>query len=273
MQQKTYRVLIAVLLTGGVLLIFYPQISNFIYSHFSGEIITQYAETTDAAGAEKCAASLEAARVYNQTITNNGFPLVLTPEQAAEYPTMLNLNGDGMMGYIEIPKINVSLPIYHGTADEVLQAGTGHIEGSSLPVGGENTHAIISGHSGLQKAKFFTDLGKLHAGDTFMLHVSGETLTYAVDQVQTVLPTEFEALRIEDGQDLCTLVTCTPVYVNSHRLLVRGHRVPNAPEAEAAPAEPETKHKALWFGLSGAALLALIVSVVLIKRNKRRARL
>ena len=152
---------------------------------------------------------------------------MLSDRELEEYNSVLDVTGTGIMGYVDIPKINVSLPIYHGTDESVLQIAIGHLAGSSLPVGGEGSHCVISGHRGLPSARLFTDIDQLQEGDRFMLQVLGETLTYEVDQIRTVLPDELDDLQREEGQDYCTLVTCTPYGVNTHRLLVRGHRVPN----------------------------------------------
>lgn len=168
----------------------------------------------------------------------------MNEEERAVYENTLNVTADGMMGYVEIPTINCVLPIYHGTDDVVLDSAIGHIEGSSLPVGGESTHCVISGHRGLPSAKLFTNLDKLTEGDTFMLRILDEVLTYEVDQIHIVLPDEVDDLAIIEGKDLCTLVTCTPYGVNSHRLLVRGHRIENLSDeiritADASQIEPK----------------------------------
>ena len=157
----------------------------------------------------------------------------MTDEERAQYESLLNVSGNGIIGYIEIPSINCSLPIYHGTDEAILQIAVGHIEGTSLPVGGSGTHCVLSGHRGLPSARLFTDLDKMVIGDTFLMRVLDETLTYEVDQIRIVLPYELDALEIEEGKDYCTLVTCTPYGVNSHRLLVRGHRIENQEEAQA----------------------------------------
>lgn len=158
----------------------------------------------------------------------------LSEEEKAEYESMLNVDSNGIMGYVEIPKINCSLPIYHGTTASVLQTAIGHLEWTSLPVGGESTHCVLSGHRGLPSAKLFTNLDKLNEGDIFMLRVMDEVLTYEVDQILIVEPQQVEALRIVEGQDYCTLVTCTPYGINTHRLLVRGHRIENVKKANKA---------------------------------------
>ena len=157
----------------------------------------------------------------------------MTDEELTKYESLLNVSGNGIIGYIEIPSINCSLPIYHGTDEAILQIAVGHIEGTSLPVGGSGTHCVLSGHRGLPSARLFTDLDKMVIGDTFLMRVLDETLTYEVDQIRIVLPYEMDDLEIEEGKDYCTLVTCTPYGINSHRLLVRGHRIENQEEAQA----------------------------------------
>ena len=169
---------------------------------------------------------------YNQSLLTRSNTYLLSDEQKAEYDRLLDVSGLGVMGYIEIPEIDVSLPIYHGTGESVLQIAVGHLEWSSLPVGGESTHCVLSGHRGLPSAKLFTNLDKLQEGDTFLLRILNEVLTYEVDQILIVEPQETSALQIEEGKDYCTLVTCTPYGINTHRILVRGHRIENAEEAK-----------------------------------------
>lgn len=168
---------------------------------------------------------LEQADAYNQTLIGKEDRYNLSDSELETYNSLLDVTGTGIMGYVVIPKINVRLPIYHGTDPAVLEIAIGHIAGSSLPVGGESTHCVLSGHRGLPSAKLFTDIDQLKEGDQFMLEILGDTLTYEVDQIKVVLPDELEDIEIEEGKDLCTLVTCTPYGVNTHRLLVRGHRV------------------------------------------------
>ena len=169
---------------------------------------------------------------YNKELQTRSNHWFLTEEQQEEYESMLNVSGNGIMGYIEIPSIKVSLPIYHGVDEGILQVAIGHIEGSSLPVGGKGSHCVISGHRGLPSAKLFTDLDQLAEGDIFMLRVLDETLTYEVDQILIVEPSDMSSLEFDEEKDYCTLVTCTPYGINSHRLLVRGHRVANLEESE-----------------------------------------
>ena len=165
-------------------------------------------------------------------ITNGG-RFTPSEEEDTLYDSLLDANGTGMMGYITIPEIRCKLPIYHGVEDSVLQVGIGHIEGSSLPVGGRGTHCVLSGHRGLPSAKLFTDLDKLEKGDIFLLHIYDKVLTYEIDQISIVEPEDYGLLEIEDGKDLCTLLTCTPYGINTHRLLVRGHRVETKASASA----------------------------------------
>jgi sortase A len=158
-------------------------------------------------------------------VSQTGIKWILTDQEKEEYNSLLDVSGTGIMAYIEIPRINVVLPVYHGTNEDVLQTAVGHLEGTSLPVGGAGTHCVLSGHRGLPSARLFTDLDKLTSGDTFVLNVLDEVLTYEVDQIRIVLPSDLSELVIEDGKDYCTLVTCTPYGINTHRLLVRGKRI------------------------------------------------
>lgn len=209
----------------GVSLLLYPTVSDYWNSLHQTKAITAYAEEVAAISEEEQEELLSAAREYNRNLIQDRTRWKLSEEELAEYNSLLNMSSDGIMGYINIPKISVTLPIYHTTDDQVLQKGAGHLEGSSLPVGGESTHCVLSSHRGLVSARLFTDLDQLKKGDTFTLTVLNQVLTYEIDQILIVLPDEMEALAIEEGEDYCTLVTCTPYGVNTHRLLVRGHRV------------------------------------------------
>ena len=183
-------------------------------------------QTKDMSGAER-KAMLDAAHAYNERLVTNSDRWHMTDEQKREYDATLDVTGTGIMGYVTIPRIKVKLPVYHGTSDGVLQIAAGHLAGTSLPVGGATTHAVVSGHTGLPSARLLTGLDELKKGDTFAFHVLDETYTYQVDQISVVLPSEISKLNIEPGADYATLITCTPYGVNSHRLLVRGHRIPN----------------------------------------------
>ena len=211
----------------GALLLLYPTISDFWNSFHQSRAIASYAEQVADLDENAYDRLWEDARIYNKTLGDRMNRFVMAEEQKKAYAALLNIADNGVMGYIEIPKVRCNLPIYHGTDEAVLQVAIGHVPGSSLPVGGESTHCVLSGHRGLPSAKLFTNLDELETGDVFMLRVLDETLTYEVDQNRTVLPNELGDLAIVEGEDYCTLVTCTPYGINSHRLLVRGHRVEN----------------------------------------------
>lgn len=208
----------------------YPTVSSYVNEKNGSKVVSNYdAESVHLSNAEK-EKMLEDARAYNKEMLSN-IDLIDPFSQGeksldARYESLLNIDGSGMMGYIRIPKIKVEIPIYHGTSESVLQAGVGHFWGTSLPVGGESTHTVLTGHRGLPTKTLFTNMDKLVKGDVFYIKVLDETLAYKVDQILTVLPEETEALSIVPGQDYATLVTCTPYAINTHRLLVRGHRIP-----------------------------------------------
>ncbi len=216
----------------GLSLLLYPTIADYWNSLHQSRAVASYAEQVANLDTELYDRLLEAAREYNAKLSVKENRYRITEEDKAEYESLLNLSGNGVMGYIEIPAINCSLPIYHGVEDSVLQVAIGHVEWSSLPIGGKGTHAVVSGHRGLPSARLFTDLDKLAVGDTFVIRVLDETMTYEVDQILIVLPEEIDALQIDPEQDYCTLVTCTPYGINTHRMLVRGHRTENAEEAK-----------------------------------------
>ncbi len=216
-------------LVVGLGVIFYPAISDWWNSLHASKAISEYmvaVENVDNSELEKMIAEASA---YNQKLYGNQ-TFEVEDEDYLKYEKLLDISGTGIMGYISIPSIDVNLPIYHGTSDEVLQIAAGHLVGSSLPVGGESTHSIISGHRGLPSAKLFTDLDKLVVGDTFVITILNETLTYRVDQIKVVVPEDTSELAITKGKDYCTLVTCTPYGINTHRMLVRGHRIENEEE-------------------------------------------
>lgn len=223
-------ILIAALLAGALLLL-YPTVSDYWNSFHQSRAIASYAEQVADLDDNTYDQIWADARAYNETLDNSTSRFVMTEEQKKIYEALLNIADNGVMGYIEIPKIKCNLPIYHGTDEAVLQIAIGHVQGSSLPADGESTHCVLSGHRGLPSAKLFSDLDQLTEGDVFLLQVLDETLTYEVDQIRTVLPDELDDLAIEEGKEYCTLVTCTPYGINSHRLLVRGHRVENQASA------------------------------------------
>lgn len=225
---------LVLMLFAGLSLLLYPTVSNYWNSLHQSRAIAAYVEQVAQIDNETFDQLREQARAYNRTLVGKAYRYDMTRQEREEYLGLLNVSGNGIIGYIEIPDIHCELPIYHGTDANALQVGVGHIEGSSLPVGGESTHCAISGHRGLPSAKLFSDLDKLTVGDRFILRVLDDTLTYEVDQVHTVLPEEMDELEIVEGEDYCTLVTCTPYGINTHRLLVRGHRVENSTDKEPA---------------------------------------
>ena len=212
---------------GGCALLAYPRVSQWLNNLHQSEVIADYSSAVDGLDDEEAQWELKRAEDYNDQLTESvaqADPFETKLTENDQYPTLLNFTVDGVMGYIEIPKINVLLPIYHGVNSGVLSKGIGHLPETSLPVGGESTHCVLAGHSGMSNARLFTDLPKLENGDVFYLHIYNKTLIYTVDQVKKVLPTDTSDLTIVDGEDYVTLVTCVPIAVNSHRLLVRGTR-------------------------------------------------
>lgn len=228
MKMDIYTKILIVILFIGVALISYPSVANWWNSVHQSRVISNYVEKVAHMDDNTYNDMIKKAQAFNAKIAEKGAYLPLSDEEKAEYYSILNIDGDGIMGYIDIPILRITLAIYHGVDEKVLQSGTGHIEGTSLPIGGTSTHCVVSGHRGLVSAKLFSNLNQLVEGDTFMLHILDETLTYEVDQILTVLPEETEAINIIPGGDYCTLVTCTPYGINTHRLLIRGHRVDNA---------------------------------------------
>ena len=233
MKKHLSTILLVLTLLAGLAILLYPTASDYWNSFHQSRAIASYAESVSNLTAVDYEKLWLDAGAYNQERAQKGNLLAFDEEEHAAYEALLNVSGNGIMGYIEIPKIGVSLPIYHGTEESVLQIAVGHIEGSSLPVGGPSTHCVLSGHRGLPSATLFSNLDQLSEGDVFVLRVLDETLTYEVDQIHIVLPQETDDLAIINGRDLCTLVTCTPYGINSHRLLVRGTRIENLESASA----------------------------------------
>lgn len=223
--------LLFILLLAGLSLLLYPAFSDYWNSRHQSQAIHSYANEVANLDQNQYDEIWSSAWDYNQSLLSRSTGFSLSDQQAGEYDSLLNISGSGIMGYIEIPEISVSLPIYHGADESVLQIAVGHLDWSSLPVGGSGSHCVLSGHRALPSAKLFTDLDKLQTGDVFMLRVLDEILTYEVDQILIVEPTETSSLQIIPSKDLCTLVTCTPYAVNTHRLLVRGHRIENIQES------------------------------------------
>lgn len=221
------NILLSLIFLFGVGLLLYQSFSDYYNSLHQSHAISRYAEDISNMNQEEYDRLLSDAQAYNRELARSGLRLSLSEDEIETYQKLLDVGGIGMMGYIEIPAIKCSLPIYHGVEEEILQTSIGHIPGTSLPVGGSTSHCVLSGHRGLPSAKLFTDLDKLVEGDIFLIRVLDEVMTYEVDQIRIVLPSDLSDIQIEEGQDYCTLVTCTPYGINTHRLLVRGHRIDN----------------------------------------------
>lgn len=274
MRHKWILISFVLFAVAGVLLA-YPLVSTIINSKYHSDIETAYTAAIEDSNADELEQQRQAAQQYNAmlsgaaTITKGG-------ASAPPLPYAEQLTEGGVICYIDIPKINVYLPVQHGTDAETLEKSVGHVVGTSLPVGGSSTHAVLSAHSGMASSKLFSDIDQLTEGDTFYIHVLGDTLAYKVDAVHTVLPTDTSRLQIEDGKDLVTLVTCTPFGVNTHRLLVRGHRVPYVPEQEAPAAAEKpvasswTQHYLTGLGV-GLGAVAVIGGAYFLVRRMRHA--
>ncbi len=231
MKDRISYIVILIVLIVGLSLLLYPSISDYWNSYHQSQAIATYSESVATLDDNSYDKLLSEARAFNTQLANSPVEFRLSDSQKIIYNYLLNVDGNGIIGYVEIPSINCSLPIYHGTDQSVLQVAIGHLEWTSLPVGGKSTHCVISGHRGLPSAKLFTDINKLSEGDVFTLRVLDETLTYEVDKILIIEPHQTDDLKIVEGKDYCTLMTCTPYGVNTHRLLVRGHRVENTQDA------------------------------------------
>ena len=271
MKKHGSTILLVIILLIGLSLLLYPSFADWWNSFTQSRAIATYTEAVAKIDDDQYAELWDAAWEYNETITARPNLFFLSEEEKEIYNSHLNIGGNGVMGYIEIPEIKVTILIYHGTDEAVLQIAVGHLEWSSLPVGGQGSHCVLSGHRGLPSARLFTDLDKIQEGDIFLLRVLDEVLTYDVDQIRIVLPHEVEELNILEGEDLCTLVTCTPYGVNSPRLLVRGRRIENQAEvrevrvtADAIQIRPATVAPFL----AAPMLLLLLIGLMLPKRKK-----
>lgn len=263
-------VLMVLILLAGIGLIAYPSFSDWWNSMHQSQAIASYVDEVSRQDAERIEQMWEEARAYNKDLADVGNHFKVTDEEMERYNQVLDITGTGIMGYIDIPKIDVSLPIYHSTNEEVLQIAIGHLEGSSLPIGGPDTHALLSGHTGLPSAKLFTNIDRLVEGDRFMINVLGQMLTYEVDQIDVVLPTGVDELDIVPGEDLVTLITCTPYAVNTHRLLVRGHRVENEKAQVTVPQDAVILDKIVVGVLVGVPILLFILVITLIFTRKKK---
>lgn len=284
MKKKSSKIVIILIFLAGLSLLLYPLVANQWNNHRQKLLISNYERIVadkEAAGNIDYAAEMKKAEAYNDALLPSILPdsfavADASTETDSSYEDSLNIAGDGMMGIVEIPKIAIKLPIYHGTGDEVLQKAAGHLEGSSLPIGGESTHAVISAHRGLPSASLFTDLDQLEIGDHFLIHVLDETLCYEVDQILVVDPEDTSALAVEDGEDLMTLLTCTPYGVNTQRLMVRGHRVPYEEQTvadEQTPLSGLSLHTnyLLWV-VVGVVVTGVFILILFIREKKLQKR-
>ena len=225
MKKRLTTILAVLVFITGLSLLLYPTVSNYFNSLHQSKVVSHYSDALEKMDEAQKQAAIDAAVQYNALLVSNDARFTPSEEETRLYNSLLNPDGTGMMGYITIPEIRCKLAIYHSVDDSVLQVGVGHLEGSSLPVGGSSTHCVISGHRGLPSACLFTDIDRLEKGDLFYLHVYGKVLAYEVDKISVVEPEDYGPLEIEEGKDLCTLLTCTPYGINTQRLMVRGHRV------------------------------------------------
>lgn len=272
MKKHFSTLILVVVFVIGLCLLLYPTFSDYWNSFHQSRAIANYAAEVADIDDEDYKTIWDDAVAYNKTLPQRSYRWKLSEEEEQEYESLLNIDGDGMMGYIEIPEIKVSLPIYHGTDEAVLQIAIGHIEGSSLPVGGESTHCVLSGHRGLPSAKLFSNLDRLEEGDTFIIRILDEMLTYEVDQIRIVEPDDLSDLEIVQGQDLCTLVTCTPYGVNTHRLLVRGHRIPNQNTDSARVTADAIQIEPIMVApvIAAPILLILLICLLVSTRKKKK---
>ena len=279
MKSKTSKLMIGIIFLAGLSLLLYPFVANQWNNYRQKQLISSYEQTVsqkEASNGIDYDAELKKAEAYNEallpSILPDSFAIADASEEDQTYMNTLNIAGDEMMGIVEIPKIDIKLPIYHTTKEDVLKQAAGHLEGSSLPIGGKSTHAVISAHRGLPSASLFTDLDQLKKGDHFLIHVLNKTLCYEVDKISVVKPEETSALAVEEGEDLVTLLTCTPYGVNTERLLVRGHRVPYVEQEvadEKTPLSGISLHTnyLLWV-IVGLAVTAFFILVLYLKEKK-----
>lgn len=254
----------------GLGFISYPTVSNLWNQAHQSRAIATYTEQVEKLDDSSNKEMLKAARKYNKELLKKADHWKLSKKDKKKYESLLDVSGTGIMGYIEIPKIACSLPVYHGTDEGALQIAIGHLEGSSLPVGGKSSHCVLSGHRGLPSARLFTDLDQMEEGDTFILNILGHKLAYEVDQIKVVLPEEMSDLEIQEGKDLCTLVTCTPYGINTHRLLVRGHRVKYVEtkvQEQKEVSKPKTDTRLV---IAGAAVGAVVLFIIIFAVRRRR---
>ena len=263
-------IVMTVILVVGLGIIAYPTFSDWWNSYHQSRAIEAYVQAVEETDPKTIETMLNAAHKYNESLVDDAGRFNMTEQERKDYNALLNLTGNGLMGYVQIPSIGVNLPIYHGVDDTHLQVAIGHIEGSSLPVGGKGTHAAVSGHRGLPSAKLFSDLDKLVEGDIFTFTVLNQKITYEVDQIRIVLPSDLSDLAISKDKDYATLITCTPYGINTHRMLVRGHRVENQSDRDTIPAGAVQIPKYIAIPAVAIPMLFIYLLITLIIRSRRR---
>ena len=267
---RLMTLLIVVVFVAGLSFLLYPTASNLWNQAHQSRAIATYTEQVEKLDDSSNKEMLKAARKYNKELLKKADHWKLSKKDKKKYESLLDVSGTGIMGYIEIPKIDCSLPVYHGTDEGALQIAIGHLEGSSLPVGGKSSHCVLSGHRGLPSARLFTDLDQMEEGDTFILNILGHKLAYEVDQIKVVLPEKMSDLEIQEGKDLCTLVTCTPYGINTHRLLVRGHRVKYVETKVQEQKEVSKSKTDTRLVIAGAAVGAVVLFIIIFAVRRRR---
>lgn len=271
MKKKLFKVVIFIIaflfIFIGFICAVYPFVSDWLNSKHMSRVISSYNDNVTNITEYDYTTLLNAVNEYNISLIHDSNRFVEKHQDHKLYKSLLNINND-IMGYIDIPKINVHLPIYHGTSEGVLQVAIGHLEGSSLPIGGESTHVVLSGHNGLSRATLFSYLYKLEIGDTFTIHVLNEILTYQVESINKVLPNENELIEIQEGRDLVTLVTCTPTGVNTHRLLVTASRIPTIEDTEIVEETIDQEVSYLYIILITFSIILILITIILIKHRK-----
>lgn len=270
LKKHLVTILLTMAMAAGVLLLLYPTVSDWWNSFHQSQAIASYVETVEQMAETDYEKLWADARAYNRELAGNAGRWMMTEEEQELYDSLLDVGGNGIMGYVEIPSLHLSLPFYHGVEDSVLQVAAGHIPGTSLPVGGDSTHCVLSGHRGLPSAKLFTDLDQMKAGDLFTLRVLDETLTYEVEKISIILPEEISALEIQEGEDLCTLMTCTPYGINTHRLLVTGRRTDNPKEEVKVAAEAVQIDPFVTASVAAVPLLLLLVLLTVMGTRRKK---
>lgn len=270
MKKHISNIVLVVILLAGLSLLVYPSFADWWNTRNAASAVAKYNEFVEEKDTTELDTLWKQAERYNRSMNNKNVGVNLSPEQKEVYNNTLNIGGNGIIGYIDIPMQNITLPIYHGTDEAVLMVGVGHLEWSQLPTGGKGNHVVLSGHRGLPSARLFTDIDKMVVGDIFYLDILNKTLTYEVDEITIVLPQELSSLRPVRGEDLCTLVTCTPYGVNSHRLLVRGHRIENLAATVRVTADAQQITTVYVAGVLAVPMLLVLFVILMVDTGRHK---